>query len=172
MDNNANNNMHDFIISSIDKTIRQLESEQLSNNTILIFGTNANERQNAMISELKKVKNVRLVLVAQQTMIDSLSNTDVFDEIMIFGKKYDCSVVDYLNTRLELERIDAMLFYSVIARDIRNRNMIELGKYAKKFEWKICCYDALERIYEYMNTDLYLACIDAYMNINKIYEYV
>ena len=160
MNNIFDQSFYDFLCSTIDSCVDEIEMEHLSEcKKMLVIASNARELFKKSILQIRKVNpQIQFIMVVQEGMKEYSSEyMTLKDQIITWSGKYTTELVDLLGEKIDLFSIDSFLFFSKHLLDLRDNNIFEiLLKLSEVKEFSI--YNIIFSGEIYLFRDLALCC--------------
>lgn len=129
MNNIFDRSFYDFLCSTIDSCVDEIEMEHLSEcKKMLVIASNAREILKRNILRIREINpEVHFIIVAQKEMQECVSEyITLKDQIITWSGKYTTELVDLLSDKIDLFSIDSFLFFSKHLLDLRDDNIFEI----------------------------------------------
>lgn len=140
---------------------------------VLVFGSNLVEIIQKYIESVKtKRPGIKIVLVAQEQMINGIKPALSADDVIVESiGKFSTAVLAEVESKVGLENIDSVVYYSQEPIDLADENILEIASVLnEKREVNIYSVDRSMDTYKYNNISFYLKGIRLYNQINEFID--
>lgn len=163
------NEFYEYLIEKTMSCVHQVDKDEIKiMNCVLIFGSNAFELTKITINYVKQRNpNAKIILVIHSKMFEGLKNIiDSIDSIIITDIGYTEKIIDDISQKNELCEIDGVMFYTQMANDLGNINILETVSKINDSDMAIYGLNKECEIFNYQNFRFYLKGLKLYKEIN------